>query len=67
MVKVASAPILHMIRQVIEDQGVRELSDQELLRRFGTQHDQAAFHTLLRRHGPMVLDVCCVALFKGGL
>src|SRR5262249_53961785 len=45
-------------RRVVEDQGVRQLSDQDLLRRFSDQQDEAAFHTLLRRHGPMVLDVC---------
>jgi RNA polymerase sigma factor (sigma-70 family) len=31
--------------------------DGELLRRFAVQHDQTAFHTLVRRHGSMVLSV----------
>jgi len=34
------------------------LTDAQLLRRFIGQHDEAAFETLLRRHGPMVLGVC---------
>jgi RNA polymerase sigma factor (sigma-70 family) len=46
------------IRRVAEDRQMRDLPDQELLRRFRGQQDQAAFHTLLRRHGPVVLDVC---------
>ena len=33
-------------------------TDAELLRRFITQRDDAAFETLLRKHGPMVLGVC---------
>jgi RNA polymerase sigma factor (sigma-70 family) len=37
---------------------VRQLSDPELLRRFAGQGDEAAFHALLLRHGPMVLEVC---------
>lgn len=35
-----------------------ELTDAELLDRFRDQRDGAAFETLLRRHGPMVLGVC---------
>ena len=58
MVKAAASPILQLIRRVVEDRRVRELPDQELLQRFHAQRDQPAFHALLRRHGPMVLDVC---------
>jgi RNA polymerase sigma factor (sigma-70 family) len=58
MSKAASSPILRVIRRVVEDQHVKELSDHELLGRFVAQHDESAFHTLLRRHGAMVLDVC---------
>jgi RNA polymerase sigma factor (sigma-70 family) len=58
MAKAVSSPILHLIRQVVEDQSVRQLCDRDLLQRFGDQRDEAAFDTLLRRYGPMVLDVC---------
>jgi RNA polymerase sigma factor (sigma-70 family) len=58
MVKAVSSPILQLIRQVVEDQCMRDASDQHLVQRFSDQRDEAAFHTLLRRHGPMVLDVC---------
>jgi RNA polymerase sigma factor (sigma-70 family) len=42
--------------------GDATLSDRELLQRFTTKHDEAAFATLVRRHGPMVLQVCRRAL-----
>src|SRR6266516_4119944 len=56
--KTAPSPILQLIRRSVEDQRANRLTDQELLHRFRSERDQAAFHTLLRRHGPMVLDVC---------
>src|SRR5262245_4986931 len=58
MAKAVSHPILQLIRRVVEDQGVRHLSDRHLLQQFSDRRDEAAFGTLLRRHGPMVLDVC---------
>jgi RNA polymerase sigma factor (sigma-70 family) len=39
-------------------QGTGDLTDGELLRRFGEQHDAAAFTALVQRHGPLVLGVC---------
>lgn len=58
MAKASSNPILQTIRRMVEDQRVKELGDHELLRRFVAEHDEAAFHALLRRHEPVVLDVC---------
>ena len=58
MSKTAAGPILHLIRRLVEDQRLKELPDQELLRRFSSGRDEAAFSALLRRHGPMVLDIC---------
>ena len=61
MVKTATSPILRFIRNMVDARQVRELSDQELLQRFKSQQDQAAFQALVRRHGVMVFDVCrCV-------
>jgi RNA polymerase sigma factor (sigma-70 family) len=54
----ATSPTLHLIRRVVQDQRVKQLTDPELLGRFSASRDEAAFHGLLRRHGPMVLDVC---------
>lgn len=58
MAETASSPILQQIRRVAEDPRLRGLPDGDLLRRFASHQDEAAFGTLLRRHGPMVLDVC---------
>ncbi len=33
-------------------------TDADLLKRFVRQHDERAFETLIRRHGPLVLGVC---------
>lgn len=35
-----------------------EATDRALLQQFVTAHDEAAFETLVRRHGPMVLGLC---------
>jgi RNA polymerase sigma factor (sigma-70 family) len=37
---------------------VANLSDGQLLDRFVTRHEEAAFEALLQRHGPLVLGVC---------
>jgi len=58
MARATASPILQLIRRVVEDPQVRELPDPDLLQRFRSERDDGAFHTLLRRHGPMVLDVC---------
>jgi RNA polymerase sigma-70 factor (ECF subfamily) len=42
----------------VEAAGGAAPSDGELLERFVTRRDEAAFGELLRRHGPMVLGVC---------
>ncbi len=35
-----------------------DVTDQQLLERFTTRHEEAVFEALLQRHGPMVLGVC---------
>src|SRR6516165_8078426 len=46
--------ILHVLTQLAS----AELTDGQLLGRYVTTRDAAAFETLVRRHGPMVLGVC---------
>jgi cytochrome c peroxidase len=58
MARTVPNPILQLIRQVALDQRVRQLSDHDLLQGFTGQHDEAAFHGLLLRHGLMVLEIC---------
>src|SRR5262245_39126036 len=57
----ATTPINRVIDQfhdVILTEEHRGLSDQQLLDRFVTRRDEAAFTALVRRHGPMVLGIC---------
>ena len=58
MAKTLSSSILHLIRRVAKDERMWQLPDHILLRQFCEQRDEAAFATLLYRHGPMVLGVC---------
>jgi RNA polymerase sigma factor (sigma-70 family) len=46
--------ILHTLTQLVST----ELTDGQLLGRYVTTRDAAAFEILVRRHGPMVLGVC---------
>ena len=41
---------------------IGDLNDGALLERFLTAHDEAAFESLVGRHGPMVLRVCLATL-----
>jgi RNA polymerase sigma factor (sigma-70 family) len=58
MTNTVSSSLLLALRRVAADQHRHDLSDQELLDRFERKQDESAFHVLLQRHGPMVLDVC---------
>src|SRR5690242_21332396 len=51
-------PLLRHVRGLMGAQDADALSDQSLLRRFVAGGDEAAFHALVRRHGPMVFRVC---------
>jgi RNA polymerase sigma factor (sigma-70 family) len=50
--------VLQYLRQVLDRQAAGDGPDGELLERFASQRDEAAFTALMRRHGPMVLGVC---------
>ncbi|HLJ94844.1 MAG TPA: sigma-70 family RNA polymerase sigma factor, partial [Gemmataceae bacterium] len=50
--------LLHHVREILTAHQAEQLSDRELLRRFAQKRDQAAFATLVRRHGPMILSAC---------
>jgi RNA polymerase sigma factor (sigma-70 family) len=49
--------VLGQLRQLSTSADAR-LTDAQLLERFLHQHDQTAFTTLVRRHGPLVQKVC---------
>ena len=51
--------VVQQIRKTVQLQQAAAATDGELLERFVAQKDEAAFVTLVQRHGPMVLGVCC--------
>ena len=54
----AKTRLLCQLQSVLAAGKGSKLLDGQLLEQFTTEHDQAAFATLVRRHGPMVLNVC---------
>src|SRR5437763_166581 len=58
MVKRPDSPVLLVLKQMVEDPGMKNLPDHNLLRRFIAQHDEAAFAALIRRYGTTVFGVC---------
>jgi RNA polymerase sigma factor (sigma-70 family) len=58
----SQAAVLRHLHQLAGSSDAGQLSDRELLHRFTTQRDERAFAALVRRHGPMVLQVCRRAL-----
>jgi RNA polymerase sigma factor (sigma-70 family) len=49
---------LQQLRKAMAAETLASYSDCQLIQRFLTDHDEAAFHALLRCHGPMVMRVC---------
>ncbi len=50
--------VLRQLRQLADAEAARDLSDAELLERFRSRREEAAFALLVQRHGPMVLGIC---------
>ncbi|HLK16382.1 MAG TPA: sigma-70 family RNA polymerase sigma factor, partial [Fimbriimonadaceae bacterium] len=50
--------LLHHLRRITAGRSQSVTPDRELLEAFLSQRDEAAFTELVRRHGPMVLNVC---------
>src|SRR5262249_30649426 len=51
-------PILRLVRKIAASGEVRQMTDRELLKRFATQRDEAAFEILVHRYGAWVWRVC---------
>jgi RNA polymerase sigma factor (sigma-70 family) len=58
MTSVQAADVLQHIRRLGGTRLPAEPTDAHLLERFTAQRDEASFAVLVRRHGPMVLNVC---------
>lgn len=52
------ATLMQYLRRFLGPVAAGEMSDGQLLERFALRRDEAAFETLVRRFGPMVLGVC---------
>src|SRR5262245_46742388 len=50
--------VLHQIRRLFHTGTIAGMSDRQLLERFTTARDEAAFEALVARFGPMILGVC---------
>jgi RNA polymerase sigma factor (sigma-70 family) len=51
-------PILRLVRKIAAAGEVQRLTDRELLKRFASQRDEAAFEILVHRYGALVWRVC---------
>jgi cytochrome c peroxidase len=58
MAQTTSHPILHVIRRLASKERMLQMSDQDLLQQFQEHKDEAAFASLVHRHGGMVWGVC---------
>jgi RNA polymerase sigma factor (sigma-70 family) len=54
--------VFQHLRKLVAALPASERPDEQLLQRFVTERDEAAFGILLQRHGPMVLQVCARVL-----
>src|SRR5919199_1771899 len=50
--------VVRHLRTLADAEAARDLSDAELLERFRSGREEAAFALLVQRHGAMVLGVC---------
>src|SRR5437667_373840 len=57
--------VLRHLRRLVTPETTGELNDGQLLERFAGSRDEAAFTELVKRHGPMVWNVCRSALRHG--
>src|SRR5689334_1920835 len=62
MTRTESGSVLQFVRRILVARHLEAAPDQELLHRFVSGREEAAFAALLRRHGPMVLEVCRAVL-----
>ena len=58
MTTVHTQATLRHIRGLLATEQTGQLPDGELLERFATRREEAAFAALVRRHGPLVFGVC---------
>jgi RNA polymerase sigma factor (sigma-70 family) len=62
MGKITAGVLMRHLRRLAPGGQADPATDGDLLRRYATQRDEAAFAVLVRRHGPMVWNACRRAL-----
>jgi RNA polymerase sigma factor (sigma-70 family) len=50
--------VVQHLRSLVANRETEGIPDADLLKRYVHERDEAAFETMVRRHGPMVLGVC---------
>jgi RNA polymerase sigma factor (sigma-70 family) len=50
--------LLHLLRNAVGPRTDKDTTDADLVHRFATAGEEAAFTVLLQRHGPLVLGIC---------
>ena len=50
--------VLQFLKKACALQGTCDLTDRQLVERFVSERDEGAFAFLVRRHGPMIFNVC---------
>src|SRR5262249_54303889 len=65
MAHVATTSLSRQLGSLFAGGSAAGLSDRQLIERFATSRDEAAFSALVARHGPMVLGVCRQLLGNG--
>jgi RNA polymerase sigma factor (sigma-70 family) len=58
MMQSHTGSVLRHLRDLVAAEHTVQLPDRQLLERFRSQGEEAAFETLVRRHGPLVLGLC---------
>ncbi|MBI3411495.1 MAG: sigma-70 family RNA polymerase sigma factor [Planctomycetes bacterium] len=61
MANPTATSVAGFLRGLAQNGHLRDASDFDLLQRFASQRDEAAFQAIVRRHGAMVLSVCRAA------
>ncbi len=65
MASAFTCTVLQHLQKLVSAQSTRHLGDQQLLERFTSQREEAAFAALVQRHGRLVLGVCQRVLRNG--
>src|SRR5690349_16629728 len=58
MATTQAATVLRHVRRLLATPAAEAMPDRQLVEAFTTRRDEAAFASLVRRHGPLVLGVC---------